>query len=138
MCCKLDIYKRKWYGMPNMNEHRANSGSMVINKYLYAFGGFQTQSYGQIGVDSIERLDLKDPKGTWKMVKLATNSGALGKKACFYLIDISEFLKKNSHIANKSAQQIQNNETVITDQTIMFIGGWSKATYLLEVDCFYP
>ena len=42
MCCKLDIYKRKWYNMPNMNEHRANSGSMVINNFLYAFGGFQT------------------------------------------------------------------------------------------------
>ena len=67
MCCKLDIYKRKWYNMPNMNEHRANSGSMVINNYLYAFGGFQTQSYGQIGVDTIERLDLRNPKATWKM-----------------------------------------------------------------------
>ena len=39
-CCKLDIYKRKWYPMASMNEHRANAGSMVIGNYLYAFGGF--------------------------------------------------------------------------------------------------
>jgi len=44
-----------------MNEHRANAGSMVIGKYLYAFGGFQTQPYGQIGVDSIERVDITNP-----------------------------------------------------------------------------
>ena len=39
-CCKLDIYKRKWSECATMNEHRANAGSMVIGKYLYAFGGF--------------------------------------------------------------------------------------------------
>ena len=73
-----------------------NSVSMVIGQWLYAFGGFQTQPYGQIGVDSIERLDITDYDGKWMMQDLAYNSGALGKKACFYLIDISNYLKQNS------------------------------------------
>ena len=42
MVCKFDIYKRKWYEMPSMVEQRANAGTMVIGKYLYAFGGFQS------------------------------------------------------------------------------------------------
>ena len=41
----------------------------------------------------------------WQMQDLAHNSGALGKKACFYLIDISNYLKRNSQIANDGAKQ---------------------------------
>ena len=93
-----------------MNEHRANAGSMVIGKYLYAFGGFQTQPYGQIGVDSIERIDVTNPKAMWQMQDLAHNSGALGKKACFYLIDISNYLKQNAQIANEGAKQTDGSD----------------------------
>ena len=60
--CKFDIYKRKWFDLPDMVEQRANSGTMVIGKYLYAFGGFQSQSYSQVGINSFERLDLTNPK----------------------------------------------------------------------------
>ena len=72
------------------------------------------------------------------MQDLAFNSGALGKKACFYLIDISNYLKQNSQIANDGAKLISAEGTVAEDSTIMFIGGWSKSAYLPEVDCFYP
>ena len=59
--CKFDIYKRRWTEMPNLVDHRANAGTAVIGNYLYAFGGFQTQPYGQVGVRSFERIDLTDP-----------------------------------------------------------------------------
>jgi len=72
----------------------------------------------------------------WQMQDLAHNSGALGKKACFYLIDISNYLKQNSQIANEGAKQTDGSNA--QDETIMFIGGWSKSAYLPEVDCFYP
>ena len=72
------------------------------------------------------------------MQELAFNSGALGKKACFYLIDISNYLKQNSQIANQGAKLINENDASQLDKTIMFIGGWSKSAYLPEVDCFYP
>lgn len=37
---KFDIFKRRWTEMQSMCDHRANAGTMVIGKYLYAFGGF--------------------------------------------------------------------------------------------------
>ena len=78
------------------------------------------------------------------MQDLAFNSGALGKKACFYLIDISNYLKQNSQIANQGAKYSSLpdpeglSDSSQMDKTIMFIGGWSKSAYLPEVDCFYP
>ena len=44
------------------------------------------------------------------MQDLAFNSGALGKKACFYLIDISNYLKQNSQIANEGAKLSSGEE----------------------------
>ena len=90
---KFDIYKRKWTELPSMREHRANAGTMVIGKYLYAFGGFQTQSYGQVGVSSFERLDLSNPNAKWEMQEFSPGSIDLGKIACFYLFDLTDYLR---------------------------------------------
>jgi len=52
--------------MPQMIQHRANAGTVIVNGYLYAFGGFQTvDGYGQVGLDSLERLNISDPKAHW-------------------------------------------------------------------------
>lgn len=62
-CCRFDIYERKWYQLPQLNEHRANAGTYIVGDYLYAFGGFQLAGgYGQVGLNSVERLNLKAPK----------------------------------------------------------------------------
>jgi len=89
---KFDIYKRKWTKMPPMCEQRANAGTMVIGNYLYAFGGFQSISYGQEGVNSFERIDLTREGAHWEMMTFSEGSQDMGKIACFYLSDITPFL----------------------------------------------
>ena len=120
--------------MPAMCEHRANAGTVVIGEYLYAFGGFQTQAYGQVGVDSFERIHLTQPGATWHIVEFSTDSIDLGKIACFYLSDITDYLK-----ANPDPQSLQKKDANgELEQAIMLIGGWSKTSYLTELNLFYP
>lgn len=93
--------------MPQMIQHRANAGTVIVNGYLYAFGGFQTvDGYGQVGLDSLERLNISDPKAHWQMVDLVEGSIDLGKMACFYLSDITGFLKANA---------LKEDDTVVRD-----------------------
>ena len=80
--------------MPPMVEQRANAGTMVIGNYLYAFGGFQSITHGQEGVNSFERIDLSKPGAQWEIINFAQNSLELGKIACFYLSDITPFLNE--------------------------------------------
>ena len=77
-----------------MVEQRANAGTMVIGKYLYAFGGFQSQSYSQVGINSFERLDLTNPKAKWEIQHFSPGSNNLGEIACFYLHDLTQFLEE--------------------------------------------
>ena len=80
-----------------MCEQRANSGTIVLGNYLYAFGGFQTMNYKQVGVRTFERLDLsKLPSAAWQMQEFSPDSIDLGQIACFYMSDITEYLRRNT------------------------------------------
>lgn len=96
--------------MASMCDHRANAGTVVIGKYLYVFGGFQTQSYGQVGVSSFERIDITDPKAHWEMQEFAPGSLGLGKIACFYLSDITDYLKANVADGDTSVERTPTGE----------------------------
>ena len=82
-----------------MNSHRANAGSIVYNDYLYVFGGFLTSSSGQAGVSTWEKLNLKDIEKGWKMCDFGPGSDKMSEKACFYLTDVTDYIRKNSDLA---------------------------------------
>ena len=136
--CKLDIYTRKWTQMPSLCEQRANAGTMVIGDYLYAFGGFQTGSFGQVGVASYERLHLSNPDAKWEIQIFCEGSIEMGKVACFYLIDITNYLQASAKESEKALAKSAADENSGVEQTIMFIGGWSKTNYLTKINLFYP
>ena len=121
--------------MASMCEQRANAGTMVVGKYLYAFGGFQTQHYGQVGVSSFERLDITNPAAKWEMQQFTPDSIDLGEIACFYLFDMTNYLKENATINDPT---IIRNENGDIERAIMLIGGWSKHSFLTELSIFYP
>ena len=91
-CCRLDIYKRKWEVLPDLNESRANSGCVVIDKYLYVFGGFQSQPAGQVTINSIERLDISGNLQSWEVWSLKSSPSQLNKQASFYMMDLTSYL----------------------------------------------
>ena len=69
------------------------------------------------------------------MQQFSEGSIDLGKIACFYLSDITEYLKLNSKPDDTSVKRTEDGEI---EQAIMFIGGWSKTSYLTELNLFYP
>ena len=135
---KFDIYARKWTKMPSMCETRANAGTMVIGEYLYAFGGFHSTAFGQEGLNSFERLDLKNPEAKWQMINFADGSSELGKIACFYLSDITPFLSDQREQGNIDNSVMMQAPDGSLEKTILLIGGWSKTKYLTEINMFYP
>ena len=54
--------------------------------------------------------------------------------ACFYLTDISDYLLLNPDPTSKQQKDKDGN----LEQAIMLIGGWSKTSYLTELNIFYP
>ena len=91
-CCRLDIYKRKWELLPDLNESRANAGCVIIDKYLYVIGGFQSITTGQVTIGSIERLDLSSNLSSWEAWSLKSSSNQLHKQASFYMMDLTSYL----------------------------------------------
>ena len=66
------------------------------------------------------------------MVNLSETSSTLGKKACCYLTDITDWLKRNN------LPGLPQNYGSKPEKTILIVGGWSKTNYLPEVDAFAP
>ena len=70
------------------------------------------------------------------MQAFSADSIDMGKIACFYLFDLTDYLRKSSLLLqDKSILKKENGEV---EQAILFIGGWSKTTYLTEINVFYP
>ena len=70
------------------------------------------------------------------MQQFSNDSIDLGKIACFYLSDITSYLRENPDDSNAAQQQIDKDGNL--EQAIMLIGGWSKTSYLTELNVFYP
>lgn len=87
---RLDIFKKKWEKMPNMNHARANNAAFILKNYLYAVGGY-SNSYSSSSVQcSIERLCLSRLQG-WEILNMNQQDGTL--KACQYAHCISSDTK---------------------------------------------
>ncbi len=71
-CCRFDIYERKWYQLPLLNEHRANAGTYIVGDYLYAFGGYRVVVHpsSRDSSESLSSVECYNPhKDSWKFVK---------------------------------------------------------------------
>lgn len=111
---RLDIFKKKWEQLPEMNCQRANPSSIQPrgSDYLYALGGYNSQvGYQSSSVEkSIERLNTKHPE-KWEIIELTFHMPA---QACNYMHQMP-------------------------DDSILVFGGWqngttSKAIDVLEID----
>ena len=69
------------------------------------------------------------------MQEFCPGSTQLGEIACFYLSDITGYLRKR--MPTDGTVKLSDDGSDI-QQTIMFIGGWSKTDYLTEINLFYP
>ena len=69
------------------------------------------------------------------MLNFSSDSIDMGKIACFYLHDFTDFLKKTASVSDTTVLREENGEI---EEAIMFIGGWSKTGYLTELHIFYP
>ena len=69
------------------------------------------------------------------MQQFSQDSIDMGKIACFYLQDITGYLRANAGENDSSVVRTSDGDV---EQALMFIGGWSKTNYLTELNIFYP
>ena len=61
-------------------------------------------------MSTFERIDITNPKAHWEMQEFAPGSLDLGKIACFYLSDITEYLKTTVAKDDKSVERTPSGE----------------------------
>lgn len=82
-CCMFDLQNNQWRRLPDLIEKRANAAVFAIeNEYLYAFGGFYTQSSAFFGMDTIERLNFKTNSNTWEKFHISSGSIPFPRIGC--------------------------------------------------------
>lgn len=71
-CERYSVAKDQWTPLPDLNESKASSSLCLLNdRFLYCFGGLsRTPQGGAFLTNSIEMLDLCDPKAKWEKLPL--------------------------------------------------------------------
>ena len=99
-CCRYDIFTFKWELLPSLKMKRANPCTFVKDNYLFAIGGFEYNGYSQFALNTMEKLDLRNIKAGWvqehKLNDPLVPESTLEAKACFYSIEITQWLHKET------------------------------------------